>query len=178
MQNALASIVVTIVALGIVTPMILPGASAAEVTFNLFGTINGWGLSAGTITNPGPTLTVNASDSVTLILHSTDGVRHNWFLDVNNNRVRDANELVSPDFDEGTPIVTWTFTAPAAGTYTYRCQYHPTSMTGTLSVQGAPGTQPAGGLDWTLILVIVVAVAVIGAVAAVAAVAARRRKKT
>lgn len=150
------------------------GASGANVTFNLFGSQNGWGASSGTITNPGPTLSPTQGDNVTLILHSADGIQHNWFIDTNANTIRDAGEIFAPDVDEGNITRTFSFTAPTAGQYTYRCQYHPTSMTGVLSVQPPGGTQPAAGLDLMVILLIVLAVVVVGAVAAVVA---RRRKK-
>lgn len=138
---------------------------AATVPFHVYGhTSDGWGTSASSQTNPGPTLTVNAGDRVNLTLHSVDGVLHNWFLDLNNDGNWDQGEPASDDF-QGTAVVQFEFLAPGAGTYTYRCEYHPTAMRGSLVVQGTGGG-PAPSGDNTLLY------AGIGVVAAVVVVAA------
>ena len=145
---------------------------AATVPFHLYGDAgDGWGSTAASQTNPGPTLTVTVGDRVNLTLHSVDGVLHNWFLDLNDDATWDAGEPRTSDF-EGTEVATFEFLAPGAGTYRYRCEYHAGTMTGSLVVQAAGGTTPSG--DSSLVLYAGLAVAVI--VAVVALVMWRMRK--
>src|SRR5213594_2955510 len=43
-------------------------------------------------TNPGPSLTANDGDSVSILLQTGDNVIHSWFLDFNSNGVVDPSE--------------------------------------------------------------------------------------
>jgi FtsP/CotA-like multicopper oxidase with cupredoxin domain len=101
-------------------------------SFYLYGNyLGGWGFTAGSITNPGPTITVDLGDVVNVTLVSTDGIKHKFFVDYNGNDSPDASEPASPDF---TGTVNYQFTADRNGTFTYLCAYHTFSMRGTFVV--------------------------------------------
>lgn len=163
--------VVAALAVGFVS-VAAPTARAASVPISLYGAASsGWGTSSTTESNPGPTLTVAQGDSVTITLHSTDGVEHQFFIDYNNNGRFDSGEPESPTF---TSTTSFTFTASQAGTFNYYCFFHPGSMKGTFVVQGT-GASTGGGMTNTLLIVgiIIVVVVVIG----IAVLVARRRSK-
>jgi len=126
----------------------MPGASAADRTFTLYGDQNqGWRLPGGSFANPGPALVVDEGDNVTLVLNATDGVNHNWFIDYDNDTGDDAAEPNSPVFrDEQIP---WNFTADRNGTFAYRDKFHPDTMMGWITVLEAtsPPTNP-GDTPW------------------------------
>ncbi len=131
---ALAAIAV----LGVATPR----AAAADRTFTLYGSqTEGWGFTNTTMSHPGPTITVDLGDNVTLTLNSTDGPNHNWFIDYDNDGTDDPDEPNSGNFQS--TQITWNFTADRAGTFNYRCKFHPTEMTGTLVIREA--SPPASG---------------------------------
>lgn len=145
-------------------------ARAANVSLNLYGAqFAGWGTTSSSESSPGPDLHVNPGDSVTITLHSTDGVAHEFFVDLNNNKVPDAGEPTSSVFTTETNV---TFTAPAAGTYAYYCYFHEGAMHGSLLVgaSGTPsssGTPSGAGIDPVVlggVVVIVVALAAVGIV--------------
>ena len=123
-----------------------------ERSYTLFGDLaDGWGFTDTTITEPGPQLTVSVGDDVTLTLTSADGQPHNWFIDYDNDNVVDTGEPSSADFETST--ITFTFTPDRAGTFTYRCRIHPTTMTGSIVVQPAAlfvlyGSAEAGANGW------------------------------
>ncbi len=133
-----------------------PPVRAASVSIHLYGSAaSGWGLSPTTETNPGPTLTVNRGDVVTMELTSTDGLQHTFWVDYNGNGVPDVGEPNSPLFS-GT--INYTFTANVAVTAPYYCGVHslpgnPSSpMRGTWITNAPPTTgvtQPTGTSDWT-----------------------------
>lgn len=120
----------------------VPTARAAPTrTFVLYGgALQGWGFTNTSITLPGPTIVVNAGDSVSLELFSNDSATHTWFLDYNNNTLVDSGEPVSPQFSSATVPTWFNFTADPArvGTWTYRCGIHPTAMHGLLVILAAP----------------------------------------
>lgn len=110
--------------------------SAEGPSFTLYGDArDGWGPTNTTITNPGPSLEVFKGDIVSVTLIGNDILPHNWFVDYNDNRVVDAGEPSSPDFQGVGDAVVWNFTADRPGSYTYRCRYHPTTMTGSIEVR-------------------------------------------
>jgi plastocyanin len=89
---------------------------------------------------PSPQLTVNSGDRVTLMLKSTDGIGHEWFIDFNNNQHQDNNEtFVSPIFNQPNSFIEYSFTpvvgqnVTSSGTYQYRCAFHP-SMVGSVTI--------------------------------------------
>src|SRR5207245_678968 len=80
-------------------------------TFELYGDgIRGWGLQNTTtgITKPGPTLVVNQSQTITIDVHSADGMLHSWFIDLNNDKTQQATEPHSNDTASSTR---YTYTA-------------------------------------------------------------------
>lgn len=167
------ALVLVALALGIVSLAASP-ATAANVPLNLYGSFaGGWGSTSSSETNPGPTLTVNQGDSVTLTLTSTDGFTHQFLVDYNGNAVADPGEPLSIQFSTTTTL---TFTATQAGTFHYLCLIHPTAMKGTFVVQGtgspAPSTSP--GDSGSTLIIVGVLIAVVAAVG-VSALVLRRR---
>jgi hypothetical protein len=139
---ALPLLLITAGMLGLTLLPALPRASAAS--FTLFGRISsysspaGWGLTATTVTSPGPDLTVLPGETVTINLYSGDGYTHNWGVDYNGNGSPDPGEPLSSDF--GSAGTTYTFTATTTpGTYTYWCYIHKGPMFGKFIVQSPPG---------------------------------------
>ncbi len=111
-------------------------ATGNTVNYTLFGSaFSGWGFGQNNTTNPGPHLFVTYGDTVQLTLISTDGaaVKHNWFIDYDNNSAPNGAEPSSPTFSAGSAIV-WNFTADRIGTYVYRCEVHPSGMTGLITI--------------------------------------------
>ena len=120
---------------------LIDNASIASMTFTIpstpiSSTIN---LSASATTGWNPTsITVYSGDTITLMLSSADGLTHQWFLDLNNNNVIDANETASLTFNSITPIA-FVFTPkigvniPLAGSWTYK-DANNLANTGTLRV--------------------------------------------
>ena len=105
---------------------------ANPVGIALFGSQTaGWGLTMATESIPGPTITVNQNDVVTLSLSSTDGFTHQFLLDYNGNGVADTGEPISALFSTTASL---TFTASTAGSFHYMCTIHPTTMHGTWMV--------------------------------------------
>ena len=121
------------------TPPSASPASSKDVTIWLngdaVGTHPGWN-----DTSPGPTMTVVSGVTVNLHLNATDFLSHNWYIDINNNSQPDPNEISSPVFSPSPKALLFTFTPiigqniPSAGNWTYKCQYHPSSMYGTIRV--------------------------------------------
>lgn len=112
---------------------------AASVAIALSGShLTGWGLTKASESIPGPTITVNQNDVVTLSLTSTDGFPHQFLLDYNGNGIADPGEPVSAFFSSTTTL---TFTASVAGSFPYICTVHPSAMFGTWTV-GAANTPP------------------------------------
>lgn len=172
-RNVALVLVLSVVAMGLTSFAASP-ARAANVAIGLYGSATGgWGTSSASESTPGPTLTVNVGDSVTITLHSTDGFQHEFFVDYNGNGMVDAGEPASSAFSNTT---TFTFVASQAGSFTYKCLFHPSVMMGSFVVQSAGGTaNPATISGNTLLIVGVVIVVVVGAGAAVLALQRRSR---
>lgn len=104
----------------------------ADPNYDLSGSaIQGWGFTGGSITSPGPTITVTQDELVNLTLTSADGFRHNFFLDFDGDTNPTVGESKSPDF---TATVNFQFVTDTPGTFTYYCQYHKNTMYGTFKV--------------------------------------------
>lgn len=140
-------ILVTALLLGggiLASPQISPIhiAAATTDTIVLVGAIAGWNSST---TNPNPTITVTQGDVVNLVLSSSDGALHRWFVDVDKNGATPdcpGADVCSNAFSSPTPM-TFTFTVNfAPGTYTYYCSVHPTTMLGQFVVN--PNTSVGG----------------------------------
>jgi hypothetical protein len=163
----LAATVVTIAVLGLVT---ISGAKGqSQNPLHLYGhTDNGWGVDPGAISDPGPALTYTLGTQLQIFLHGVDDITHNFFLDFDRDGVLDEGEPVSPNFRGDGPLE-YSLTLERAGTYDYRCQYHPGTMVGQFTVEGPAA--PANTL-----LIVGVVVGVIAAAAVVSLVLMRRRK--
>ena len=120
---------------------------ASPVAYTLYGTVDGWGFTATTITSPGPELTALPGEMVRLTLYSANGVRHNFYVDYNRNGLPDTSEPTSPDFRSSTIPITYDFTTTTTpGTYTYYCDYHANSQFGPFKVvvNNPPVLDPIG----------------------------------
>ena len=103
-----------------------PTPTGAPVTINL---------SAQNFSFSPTTITVPAGAIVTINFNNQDsGVLHNFSLYADSSAPPPA--LFQGGFITGPSTVTYKFTAPSkAGTYFFRCDIHPTTMTGTFIVQ-------------------------------------------
>jgi plastocyanin len=79
-------------------------------------------------------ITVAAGANVTITFNNKDTIPHNFALYTNSSATPPA--IFQGQTVTGPTTVTYTFTAPATpGTYFFRCDVHPTSMTGSFIVQ-------------------------------------------
>ena len=152
-----ASIAVSLLAGLVALAGTLPSASAAAVSFTLYGDFtSGWGFTPGGETNPGPTITVNEGDSVTMRLISEDTTEHGLLIDYNGNGLLDFGT----DYSSVTGLdVTFTFIADRPGTFLYFCSIHSgppysasSPMRGTWITNGLPKATfaaPLAGASWT-----------------------------
>ena len=114
-----------------------PPARAANVYLHLYGTTaGGWSFTSGTETNPGPTITTDSTDVVTLNLTSDDGQPHIFLLDYNGNNNSQPWEPTSSTFS--VTDTTLVFSSAPPGTYFYICDIHDWAMRGVWIVQGPP----------------------------------------
>ena len=124
--------------------LLMPASSLASATdagpttLTLYGDSGrGWGLNRTTTTTPGPTITVYLGYPVTLTLVGADPppaqVTHNWFIDYNGNNQTDPGENKSADFTSPGSTV-FTFVPTREGNATYKCQYHFSTMFGTIRI--------------------------------------------
>jgi hypothetical protein len=79
----------------------------------------------------------------------------------------------------GPKVIVWNFTADRPGTWTYRCRYHPTKMTGTINVIGEsrPLPTPGVGLVTGIMILTIGFVLVFAITYHVRAMRASKRKK-
>ena len=132
MRGGLALVLVVAMALGSLIVATGP-ADGASKSFDLYGhNVTGWGSTSGGETMPGPTMTVDQGDSVTMHLFSEDGLPHQFHIDYDGDGAADAGEPLSPVFSGS---ITYTFTASTIGAFTYRCTVHPSMMFGTWVTQ-------------------------------------------
>ncbi len=115
---------------------LIPRVQAASLSMSLTGDATfGWN-----DTQPGPTITTGQGDAVSLKLTSIDSAQHRFVIDVDRSGVLFTNcsvDKCSGFFGGiGNPeTITYPFTVNfAAGSYTYYCSVHPTSMSGTFRV--------------------------------------------
>lgn len=86
-------------------------------------------------------LTAPGGGTVTILFDNKDAsVPHNVV-------VFSGKDASAPQLFRGSPVTgpgtaKYTFTAPPAGTYFFHCEFHPTTMTGTLTI--GPASQAAG----------------------------------
>jgi plastocyanin len=78
------------------------------------------------------TITVTAGASVTMTFENQDSVPHNFALYTNSGA---SQSIFIGQVITGPKMITYTFTAPSTpGTYFFRCDVHPTAMTGSFIV--------------------------------------------
>ena len=163
-----------------------PRAQAASTgptrSFVLYGAVtgtSGWGFSATSIANPGPTLTVTQGKTYTFELLSQDGQAHTFFVDLNANGAPDPGEPLSPTFGGSSQpsVIDWSWTVSTSpGNYTYYCSIHLAAMKGALVIRSSsPSSGPGAPPDYTIYAAVVLIIAI---VAIVAAVIIRRRPKS
>ncbi len=124
----------------IVGPLLIGAFTArgASKSFTLYGdAATGWGFTSGGETMPGPTMTVDQGDSVTMTLYADDSLPHGFHIDYDGDGVVDSGEPYSGIFSSPTVPLTYTFTASVSGTFRYRCTVHPTMMFGTWTTTAA-----------------------------------------
>lgn len=135
-KNPTIILVLVSMLLGSFAVVAVQPAKASNVTETLYGNaMMGWGFTPGGETIPGPTVTVNQNDFVTLYLYSDDGVPHQFLLDYNGNGMADTGEPLSAIFSTSTVL---TFTASNSGVFQYKCLFHPGYMYGTWNTSAPP----------------------------------------
>src|SRR3989442_15742012 len=140
------SLLVAVYTAALPVPKILIPHSVSAASFTLYGSFStGWGFTPTSITQPGPTLTVQPGESVSLTLFSADGRPHQFCVDYEStpDYVCQGSELAtqSPMFTSSTTGTTFPFNAPTTpGTYTYFCTIHRSAMTGQFIVSAPPPT--------------------------------------
>src|SRR5712691_10048600 len=175
------AIVVTALACAVLAATLFSApATAGTPTITLFGSRSaGWGLTNTSLTSPGPPLSVELGDNVTLVLNATDGRTHTWYLDYNNDSAPSAGEPISPSFPVGGgggSALSWNFTAKQNGSFRYRSSRGPDgAMWGNLTVRPAGGGAPLLDLNPSFLIIVGVG-AIIVAVVAIAAWSWRRTK--
>jgi plastocyanin len=82
-------------------------------------------------------LTADAGKPVTVTLDNQDaGVQHNWALYESESAAKkNSQPIASSPIKEGPNTSSVTFTVQKPGTYFFRCDVHPTQMTGTLVIR-------------------------------------------
>jgi len=104
-----------------------PGGARPAFVSELWGGISapqGWGFTAPSITNPGPTITVAPGELVDLTLNSID-VGHRFHVDLDGNNASNPGEPLSTTFFPSPGGTPFSFNAPLSpGAWWYRCAIH------------------------------------------------------
>ncbi len=86
-------------------------------------------------TSPGPTITVNQGDTVSITVHNNDSVTHTFTITTAPYTGVDTGTM-NPGQVKTLP----TFTASTFGPFNYQCNFHPTTMKGTFTVNRVSST--------------------------------------
>jgi plastocyanin len=152
MFKARATLICAMLGLSMLTVAVLPVGASVD-NYRLFGSASqGWGFTPGSISSPGPTITVTQGDLVNLTLTSQDGFTHRFFVDYNGNGAPDPGEPASPSFS-GT--INFQFNATTSGTFTYFCQFHPGVMHGKFTVNAGVAAPDVGVTNVTSVKTVV-----------------------
>jgi plastocyanin len=135
----------------------LAPAPVRAADFTLYGSAGaGWGFTPGSISSPGPTLTVTQGEMVHLSLFAADGAPHSWCIDYSGNNACEAGENESAVFSSMTIPLSHMFIATGApGTYNYVCGVHGGFvMRGLFRITAAVNpvvtiSAPTGNQKWT-----------------------------
>ncbi len=109
------------------------GSSARH--FNLYQNNNTKGVPCSGQTNcfnttsPGPTITVNQGDTVSITVHDNDSISHTFTI-----VSAPYTSVDTGTMNPGQVKTLSTFTASTSGTFNYQCSIHPTTMLGTFKV--------------------------------------------
>ncbi len=92
-------------------------------------------------------ITVGAGEEYTGTLENADSVEHNIaFYESEEDTSDPAAAFYTSDDADGGQSIEFSFTAPdESGEYPFLCDYHPTTMTGTLVVEEGGGGEGGGG---------------------------------
>jgi plastocyanin len=130
-------LVISFIPTPLLSPLVpkIPNVRAATVPITLRGfATSGWN---GSSLNPNPMITVHAFDTVKLSIGAGDTAPHQFLLDGNRDGSGTA-DCPSPDPCSAVvpPSTTYTFSISniPAGSYTYYCTIHPTTMFGMFVV--------------------------------------------
>jgi plastocyanin len=110
------------------------GGSGSSTGSSSSGTAGGMTLTARDFAFDPTILNVSPGAQVTLTFHNTGHVEHSF-----------TASSVGADIDaDAGDTKTVSFTAPASGSVSFHCKYHPDRMTGTITVSGG-GSSSGGG---------------------------------
>jgi plastocyanin len=134
--------VLSISALVITSTNIPPKVLALSTpTITLIGITSAW----NNTSVPNPTITVTQGDVLTIQLIGGDTSTHRFFVDADKNGITPdcpGPDVCSNNFPPSTSIPFSITFAP--GTYTYYCEFHPSSMLGKFVVLTSVATGGAG----------------------------------
>ncbi len=122
-------------------PILQPAKAPSTSTINLYGRVfpspNGWGFTATTVTDPGPTVVTTPGGTVSLNLFAGDSILHQFCVDYDPDfACNTPSEPQSATFSSSTNGKPFSFIATSIpGNYTYFCTIHTTAMVGTLVVR-------------------------------------------
>ena len=87
-------------------------------------------------TSPGPTITVNQGDTVSITVRNNDTTTHTFNIATPYTAVSTGN------MNPGQVKTLSTFTASTSGSFNYQCNIHPAAMKGTFKVNAAAPITP------------------------------------
>jgi plastocyanin len=76
-----------------------------------------------------PTITLAANSPATIMIQNPTETKHELVIESNGQEVASSGDIMSGSSGQ------LVYTPTAAGTLQYHCEYHPTTMNGTIQVQ-------------------------------------------